>query len=229
MPKKNSSWGTNPKAVEANERKEQKKQAEKSAKEKALEDAKWKDNNKTEERKKERKDTQEAKKADALARKEEARRLLAEEEGATASKGKSGGAKGGGGFKVTLSEIEKIKEQERKKAEQRRIAKQKEKSRITEAPELEEENPNRAMAAMLEAEDAVEARCLDDALTVLSVHGGAPEDKHPEKRMKAAYKEFEERELPILKAEYPKLRLSQLKEMLFKQWQKHPDNPMNNR
>jgi hypothetical protein len=37
-------------------------------------------------------------------------------------------------------------------------------------------------------------------------------ERHPEKRMKSAWAAFEERELPILKAENPHLRLSQLSE-----------------
>ena len=52
-------------------------------------------------------------------------------------------------------------------------------------------------------------------------------DKHPEKRMKAAYEEFENVRLPQLKAENPNLRLSQLKQMLRKEWMKSPDNPLN--
>ena len=52
-------------------------------------------------------------------------------------------------------------------------------------------------------------------------------DKHPEKRMKAAYEEFESVRLPQLKSENPNLRLSQLKQMLRKEWLKHPDNPLN--
>lgn len=52
-------------------------------------------------------------------------------------------------------------------------------------------------------------------------------DKHPEKRMKAAYKAFEEANLPRIKAENPSLRLSQWKQILFKEWQKSPENPLN--
>lgn len=52
-------------------------------------------------------------------------------------------------------------------------------------------------------------------------------DKHPEKRLKAAYNSFEEINLPRLKAENPSLRLSQLKQMLRKEWLKSPQNPMN--
>ena len=76
---------------------------------------------------------------------------------------------------------------------------------------------------------AVEARSLSDAIEVLSIGEFQSTDRHPEKRLKAAYLEFEARELPILKAEYPNMRLSQLKQMLWKEWQKSPDNPMNQR
>jgi len=51
--------------------------------------------------------------------------------------------------------------------------------------------------------------------------------KHPEKRLKAAYAAFEEKELPRLKAENPNLRQSQVKQMLRKDWMKSPENPMN--
>lgn len=54
-------------------------------------------------------------------------------------------------------------------------------------------------------------------------------DRHPERRLKAAYGLFEEKNLPILKAENPNLRLSQLKQLLKKDWMKSPDNPLNQR
>lgn len=53
------------------------------------------------------------------------------------------------------------------------------------------------------------------------------EDRHPEKRMKAAYRAFEEAQLPRLKADNPNLKLSQLKQILFKEWQRSPENPQN--
>lgn len=60
--------------------------------------------------------------------------------------------------------------------------------------------------------------------------GSTPEvDKNPEKRVKAAYQSFEDKRLPQLKAENSNLRLSQLKQMLKKEWQKSPDNPLNSR
>lgn len=89
-----------------------------------------------------------------------------------------------------------------------------------------EENPNQQMAALMAAEGAVEARSVEDAIAVLNV-SGTPVDRHPEKRMKAAYSAFEERELPRLKQENPNMRLSQLKQLLKKDWMKSPENPMN--
>jgi hypothetical protein len=52
-------------------------------------------------------------------------------------------------------------------------------------------------------------------------------DRHPEKRVKAAWKEYEEKHWHTLKTENPSLKFSQLKDMLWKQWQKAPENPLN--
>ncbi|KAJ3088543.1 hypothetical protein HK102_008515 [Quaeritorhiza haematococci] len=75
---------------------------------------------------------------------------------------------------------------------------------------------------------------IDDALDLLTLAtegtGAKSTDnieRHPERRMKSAYAAFEEREMPILKAENPGLRLSQLKQLLQKMWKKSPENPMN--
>lgn len=54
-------------------------------------------------------------------------------------------------------------------------------------------------------------------------------DKHPEKRMKAAFQKYEEDNLPKLKEQHSNLRLSQIKQILKKEWNKSPDNPMNQR
>lgn len=54
-------------------------------------------------------------------------------------------------------------------------------------------------------------------------------DRHPERRMKAAFLTFEEVNLPRLKQENPNMRLSQLKQLLKKEWMKSPENPMNQR
>ncbi|KAF5367655.1 hypothetical protein D9757_010988 [Collybiopsis confluens] len=52
-------------------------------------------------------------------------------------------------------------------------------------------------------------------------------EKHPERRFKAAFEAYQERELPNLKEEHPGLRLQQYKDLLYKQFQKSPENPYN--
>lgn len=52
-------------------------------------------------------------------------------------------------------------------------------------------------------------------------------DRHPEKRMKAAYASFEEKMMPVIKEQNPTLRLSQLKQILRKEWIKSTENPLN--
>ena len=90
-------------------------------------------------------------------------------------------------------------------------------------PQPLEQNPN-----LLELErqrsGEVQARTVDEAIAVLG--GTTAEDKHPERRMKLAFSAFEEREMPRLKAENPTLRMSQLKQLLRKEWMKSPENPM---
>lgn len=64
---------------------------------------------------------------------------------------------------------------------------------------------------------------LDAGLASLTVGGSGGEAKS----QKALYKEFEARMLPIVKEEYPGLRLSQYQEKVFGMWKKSPENPMN--
>lgn len=83
------------------------------------------------------------------------------------------------------------------------------------------ENLNRTM------EDQVEGSGIDAAITALSVQDTPSEDRHPERRMAAAFKAYESKRLPQLKKENPSLRLSQLQKILKKEWQKSPENPLN--
>jgi hypothetical protein len=76
-------------------------------------------------------------------------------------------------------------------------------------------------------EDTAVATSVEGALAALDVAGGAAADKNPERRRKAAFKAFEAAALPRLKAQFPTLRQSQLQEMIFKEFQRSPDNPMN--
>lgn len=74
---------------------------------------------------------------------------------------------------------------------------------------------------------------IDSALEALALTGreGGVEskdiDKHPERRVKAAFAAYEERRIPELRKEHPGLRLQQVKNLCFKEFQKLPENPMN--
>lgn len=78
---------------------------------------------------------------------------------------------------------------------------------------------------------------LDDALDLLSIDGpgagavGGPKnkevEKHPERRFKAALAAYTEREMPRVKAENPGLRKTQMEQILYKDFQKSPENPFN--
>merc|ERR1712129_28259 len=172
---------------------------------------KWKDDDKHLQKKQGRKEDAEKKRLEALERKKERDLLAAQEE----SEIKVQSAKKGGTQKMSRAQI-------REDAEKREaIARGKDPAAKTEVPLVPlEENVNR-----VEAETAT-ARTVDEALEVLSISDTPEIEKHPEKRMKAAYEEFGEERLPQLKEENPSLRLSQLKQMLFKEWQKHPKNPI---
>ncbi|XP_023322221.1 coiled-coil domain-containing protein 124 [Eurytemora carolleeae] len=209
MPKKMS--GENSKATAARERKNEKLTADKNAKEKAKEDAYWEDDDKSLAKKQSRKEDQEKKRLEALAKKKERDELAAQEEKETLSK------------IVKVNPVKQTQARIREETERREIAAKKASTK----PELEthlskpiEVNVNRVNV------DGSEARTIDEAISVLSVSSEPVVDKHPEKRMKAAYEEFENIRLPQLKSENPNMRLSQLKQMLRKEWQKHPNNPL---
>ncbi|XP_078010285.1 coiled-coil domain-containing protein 124 isoform X1 [Phascolarctos cinereus] len=157
----------------------------------------------------------EKRRLEQLERKKELQRLLEEED--SKLKGKSPKPLTPG--KVTRAQIEETL---------RRDQQQKENEETVDKPKshLEvplEENVNRRVPE----EGSVEARTIEDAIAVLSVNDDS--DRHPERRMKAAFTAFEELHLPRLKKENPNMRLSQLKQLLKKEWMRSPDNPMNQR
>ncbi|XP_050924170.1 coiled-coil domain-containing protein 124 [Lates calcarifer] len=160
-------------------------------------------------------DDKEKKRLELLERKKENQRLLDEENARL--KGKAQREAGAGG-KVTRAQIEEALQNEQ---EQQQQLKPKEKSHL-ESPL--EENVNR----IIPEEGTVEARTIEDAIAVLST-GPEDLDRHPERRMKAAFLAYEEANMPRLKKENPNMRLSQLKQQLKKEWMKSPENPLNQR
>ena len=51
-------------------------------------------------------------------------------------------------------------------------------------------------------------------------------DKHPERRMRAAWNAYYEKQLPDFKAEYPNAKRSQLIDLMQKEFKKSTDNPI---
>lgn len=145
-------------------------------------------------------------------------------------------AEWGKGAKATdkkAAEEEKKKEVLRKKAEKEALlkAEEEELGKIKPQQRAKEFKINSFQANPVES---FSASGIDAAIDMMSVvKSGAKAtssdklDRHPERRVKSAYLQFQEDRMPQLKAENPKLRLSQLNELLQKEWKKSPQNPMN--
>jgi len=213
MPKK---INTNPKAMEARERKEGVKKEKQEKEKKAKEDALWVETDKHILGKEERRKQLEDKKNQEAERKKAAREALAREE---AELNKSY-AKAQPPAKVTQAEIA------RRKQIEELAAKKREEQKVEEEQEIQE-NINRIIALERAEHGAayIEARSVDDAVGHMATATGTPDKQ--DKRPKVTYAAFEEKNLPDIRSENPTLKLSQLKELLWKQWQKSPENPMN--
>ncbi|KAL2731301.1 coiled-coil domain-containing protein 124 [Vespula squamosa] len=203
MPKK--FVGENSKAVAARARKAAIKEAENTKKALEAEEKAWQDDDKQVLKKKQKQEELEKKRQQQLEKKAEVKALLEKEMATIKVGGKQPTAK------ITKAEIMAA-------MEKRNQAAKNEKKKEEEKPI--EENLNRIV---IEGETA---HGIDEALSILSVKDSEV-DRHPEKRMKAAYASFEEKMMPIIKEQNPTLRLSQLKQILKKEWMKSPENPLN--
>ncbi|CAH1723721.1 unnamed protein product [Aphis gossypii] len=202
MPKK--FVGMNSKALEAKARKDAIKQEADAKKKKAIEDEFWKDDDKNAIKKQKRKEEKEKKKIDQIEKKREAQLLLETE----------------------LSEIKTTHINQ--KITRHQLMKELETpSNPKPQPILDEESSIEENLNRLTMHDE-EARTVDEALNMLNPTQKLL-DKHPEKRLKAAYTAFEAENLPRLRLENPSMRLSQVKQLMNKEWMKSPDNPINQR
>lgn len=216
MPKKFQ--GENSKAATARARKAEAKAVADARKKKEEDDALWQETDKHVLKKEQRKDDKEKRRMDLLERKKENQRLLDEENARLKGKAQREAAAAG---KVTRAQIEETLQNEQEQQQQQQQFKPKEKSHLDTPLE---ENVNR----IIPEEGTEEARTIEDAIAVLST-GPEDLDRHPERRMKAAFASYEEANMPRLKMENPNMRLSQLKQQLKKEWMKAPENPLNQR
>ncbi|KRZ89591.1 Coiled-coil domain-containing protein [Trichinella sp. T8] len=224
MPKK---WiGENSKAVAARNRKQEAQKIKQELQQKEIEDSLWQEHNKNVLKKLERKEDRERKKQEIAQRKQENRLLLEKE--MEQLKGKCTTA-----TKVTRASIAAFQEKEKKKLPNKgkivilfrigyyvmQIIYNLAENKCVTLNDLEK-NVNHLTV------EGEEARTVDDAIMILN-DKMTKVDLHPEKRMRAAFAAFQERNLPLLKKENPTLRQSQLMQMLKKEWQKSAENPMN--
>jgi hypothetical protein len=129
----------------------------------------------------------------------------------------------GGQRKENTKQKEKDEERERKRIEKEVLKREQ---------DLEDQKINAKKPAYKSSIDnAMQqfgASGIDDALELLGSDKNTSKiDLHPERRLKSAYKEFEEQEIARLKTEGSVLRQSQIKQLIQKLWKKSPLNPMN--
>lgn len=148
---------------------------------------------------------QEKKRTEQLQKKAEIRDLLEKESAKLTTPSKQPAAK------VTKMQI--LQETERRNA-----AATKKKEPLTHINKPIEENINRIQV------DGEEARSVTEAISLLSTKD---EEQFSKKKVKAIFAAFEAAHFPRIKAENPNLRLSQLKEVLQKEWMRSKENPFN--
>ncbi|KAK5092163.1 hypothetical protein LTR70_005768 [Exophiala xenobiotica] len=87
-----------------------------------------------------------------------------------------------------------------------------------------DDEPTSRKAATLNASGIENAL---DALDLTADSNQVKLERHPERRYKAAYTQFEARRLPEIEQEHPGLRKNQRVEICRKEFEKSPDNPFN--
>eukprot|EP00669_Euglena_mutabilis_P010864 TRINITY_DN5564_c0_g1_i2.p1 TRINITY_DN5564_c0_g1~~TRINITY_DN5564_c0_g1_i2.p1 ORF type:complete len:199 (+),score=81.67 TRINITY_DN5564_c0_g1_i2:70-666(+) len=181
------------------------KEAEESdRKRQAEEDAKWSSNDKKDKKKSE-KESQELDRKLQQAQKALEKKRLEEEDAAAMS----AATKKKEPERLTRAQVEenlrKMQGDAKGKGKDKKVAVQ----------QFDEVNVNH-----IQEEDV--ATGLDDALKLLGANGLAETPK-----LATAHREFEDRQIVLLKQQLPGLKLSQYKEMAWKLWLKSPENPNN--
>ncbi|KAM1006911.1 hypothetical protein FF1_003552 [Malus domestica] len=225
MPKK---MGVNSKAEAAKARKSSTEAERKERESREKDEQYWREAEGSKSRAAKKREEEAEKRAEAAARKAEARRLAELEEKELEKAAKKPDKKVGRVTipvpKVTEAELIRRKEEEQAALEKKSDEVKKKQSRTAEEEEYERmvvvENKNRD-------DSFIEARSVEEAVAKMSVAESLPVDRHPERRLKASFKAFEEAELPRLKEEKPGLTHNQYKDMIWKLWKKSPDNPLN--
>ncbi|MED6168429.1 hypothetical protein PIB30_011595 [Stylosanthes scabra] len=226
MPKK---MGVNTKAEAARARKSAVETERKERETKMKEEEYWREAEGPKSRAAKKKEEEADKKAEAAARKAEARRL-AEQEEKELEKSMKKPDKKANRVSIPVPKVTEAELAKRREEEQAVLAKKAEDAKKRQArTAAEEEYERMVLVSNTNRDDSIiEARSVDDAIAQMSIADASlPPDRHPERRLKAAFKAFEEAELPKLKEEKPGLTHTQYKDLIWKLWKKSPDNPLN--
>ncbi len=226
MPKK---WVVNDKKAEARLKEKQAKEVKREKEQQEKESKEWEETDKHALKKLERKREEQEKKEAALKRKQEKRELY-EKELMELSKGEKAP-------KITQFQAAKVKQQVVKEtlaktkpepAPAKKLAQTGDESDEDEKNPIPENiNHIRRKEEMKAAEagiQVVSASGLEAAMKELAVDDP---DRHPERRMKKALEDYQDKMMPKFKAEYPGLKRSQYMNMIYKEWKASPENPMN--
>ncbi|XP_030484127.2 uncharacterized protein LOC115700621 [Cannabis sativa] len=225
MPKK---MGVNSKAEEARARKTAAETDRKEREARSKEDQLWREAEGAKSRASKKREEEAEKKAEAAARRAEVRRLAEQEEKELEKLMKKPDKKANRVSipvpKVTEAELRRRREEEQAALHKKDEEVKKRHSRTA----AEEEYERMVLVTNTNRDDSIiEARTVEDAIAHMTVADTLPPDRHPERRLKASFKAFEDVELPRLKEEKPGLTHNQYKDMIWKLWKKSPDNPLN--
>ena len=215
MPKK---FGTNSKKEEAREKEQTKKKEARADEVKKVEDYQWAETDDKVLKKLDKDKEKEQKRLEILKRKQENKELVEKEMEELLKTKTKDVVKA-----PTRAEIQEHKEKEIKKI----VEKNKEQTKeITDEIDIDKVfiNENYKNAIMSESGvEVIDASGVDDTLDELTA---VEYDKHPEKRMRAAWNAYFEKELPAYREANPGFKRTQLINMIQKEFKKSPENPI---
>ena len=220
MPKK---FGTNTKKEEARERKKQKKKEEKERAEKEAEDEYWREKDPKILEKQAEKKRKEKEKEEKQREKQRLKEELKKEEEETLAKKKRNQVSGPTRKQIKQYEEERINKLLKEKEEDEKEKNKDQYEELDMDKEFVNENYAKLNKKTDQGVDIIEASGLESALQEISLE---EYDKHPEKRMRQAWNNFFEKQLPIYKEQYPNLKRQQYINMIQKEFKTSPDNPV---
>ena len=130
----------------------------------------------------------------------------------------------------------KLNKQREKKVLEEQLVKESSEVRLTRTAKLSNrggltEEHTMTMSNNKEEESSFVASNIDDALDLMNALTNRKQEikveRHPERRMKAAWTMYLETNLPRIRRDHPKLRYSQHMKILRDEWAKSLENPMN--